>query len=294
MTEVDVYKSIEDCTQSLYMQSLKKLPEDVTEALQKAYLKESSSTGKNVLETIINNIKVAEEEDTLVCQDTGLPLVFIEIGREFRINIQRLKEAIRDGIKKITKEYPLRSNTLHAITRKRTSTNTGKEIPVFYTEFIPDSDQLSLTIVPKGSGSENMSFLKMCSPEGGLSAIKEFIINSVIEAGGKPCPPSVIGIGLGGSSDLCMKLSKKAIARPLATPNEELQLANLEEELLGAINKLGIGPMGLGGDTTALAVHIENADTHITMNPVGINFQCWCARRATAKIDKGGRVKHGL
>lgn len=292
MKRIDFYKIVEKCAEELYIRALKKLPQDVKGALSKAYKAETSTIGKKILGTISENVRVAEREDNLLCQDTGLPVYFIEVGTKLDINIPRLKSCITEGCRTATENYPLRSNTLHTITRDRTFTNTGRGIPVLHIDFIPNSDILAVTMVPKGSGSENMSFLKMLTPAEGIAGVKKFIISSVIEAGANPCPPTVIGVGLGGTSDVAMLLAKKAIARPIGSGNEEPLIMDMEEELLQAINKLGIGPMGLGGDTTALAVHIENADTHITLNPVAVNFQCWAARRATAKIYKNGEVEH--
>ena len=156
-------------------------------------------------------------------------------------------------------------------------------------EFIADWDGLDVKCVPKGSGSENMSFLKMCVPADGVKGIKQFVLESIVGAGGKPCPPGIVGVGIGGSADYAMYLAKEAIMRPIGTRNADPLVAQLEDELFGLLNETGIGPMGLGGDVTVLQCHIEHADTHMTLNPVAVNYQCWAARRASAHIGAGRR-----
>jgi fumarate hydratase subunit alpha/L(+)-tartrate dehydratase alpha subunit len=157
---------------------------------------------------------------------------------------------------------------------------------------VPDWDGLDVKCVPKGSGSENMSFLKMCVPADGVRGIKEFVLDSIVGAGGKPCPPGIVGVGIGGSADYAMYLAKEAIARPVGTHNDDPEAAKLEQELTELLNETGIGPMGLGGDVTVLHVHVEHADTHMTLNPVAVNYQCWAARRATAHIGADGAIEY--
>jgi tartrate/fumarate subfamily iron-sulfur-dependent hydro-lyase alpha chain len=156
---------------------------------------------------------------------------------------------------------------------------------------VPHWDGLDVKCVPKGSGSENMSFLKMCVPADGVKGIKQFVLESIVGAGGKPCPPGIVGVGIGGSADYAMYLAKEAIARPVGTRNPDPEVAKLEQELFELLNETGIGPMGLGGDVTVLQCHIEHADTHMTLNPVAVNYQCWAARRATAHVDAAGNVE---
>jgi len=165
-------------------------------------------------------------------------------------------------------------------------------IPAVHFDFVEDGDSLNILCVPKGSGSENQSFLKMLVPADGLPGVERFVLESIVSAGGMPCPPMVVGVGIGGSFDLCAAIGKRAIARPVGSHNSEPAAAELEISLLSKINQLGIGPMGLGGDTTALAVHVELADTHISQLPVAVNIQCWAARRAAATIDPHGHVKY--
>ena len=193
-------------------------------------------------------------------------------------------------------EHPLRSNTVHTLTRENTGANVGYRVPIVHWDFVPDWDGLDVKCVPKGSGSENMTFLKMLVPADGVNGIKRFVLESIVGAGGKPCPPGIVGVGIGGSADYAMHLAKEAIARPVGTRNPDPLVAQLEDELYGLLNETGIGPMGLGGDVTVLQCHIEHADTHMTLNPVAVNYQCWAARRASAHISRRRhrRVRQGV
>jgi tartrate/fumarate subfamily iron-sulfur-dependent hydro-lyase alpha chain len=229
----------------------------------------------------------------LVCQDTGTVVYWLEVGEDCPLNLARVTEAIRAGTERATIEHPLRSNSVHTITREHTGTNTGRHLPVMHYEFVP-GDELRMTIVPKGSGSENQSFMKMLTPAQGLKAVKEFVLQCVVDAAANPCPPTIMGVGLGGTSDLVTSLAKKAIFRPIDVPNPDPVVHELEVELFEAANTLGIGPMGLGGDNTVLAVNIEQAHTHITQNPVAVNFQCWAARRMSARVRPDGAVDVGF
>jgi tartrate/fumarate subfamily iron-sulfur-dependent hydro-lyase alpha chain len=284
--EDSVYREIEEACKTLYIESLKDLPPDVRKAVQRAYDKETYETGKQILGTILENIEVADKEKLLICQDTGIMVYFVKIGNNVRFDGQRLEEAIREGTKRATLEHPLRSSICNTITRKNTGTGTGKKVPVIHWEFVEGSE-IELLALPKGSGSENMSYLKMLYPAAGIDGVKKFIIECVVESGANPCPPTIVSVGLGGTADLCAALAKKAASREIGLPNPDPQLAALEVELLEAINMTGIGPNGLGGASTALAVHIESADTHITMNPVAVNMMCWPARRMRATLAQG-------
>ncbi len=198
------------------------------------------------------------------------------------VNGYALKQAIRKGCARATTEYPFRSSIVHPLTRVNENNSCGIEVPVINIDFVDEPDYLKITMIPKGSGSENNSFLKMAIPAEGIDAIKAFVIDCVLAAGGKTCPPTIVGVGIGGSSDLCVALAKRAATRALGTPCADADGAKLEQELSAAVNKLGVGPQGLGGDATSFAVHIELAATHITMNPIAVNMQCHSARRATA------------
>src|SRR5438309_126215 len=224
--------------------------------------------------------------------DGRIAVYTCRVGEHFPLHPTRIYEALKHGTERTTVEHPLRSNAVHTITRENTGPNTGYRLPIVHWEFIPDWDGLDVKCVPKGSGSENMSFLKMCVPADGVKGIKQFVLESIVDAGGKPCPPGIVGVGIGGSADYAMYLAKEAIARPVGTKNADPHVAKLEEELFELLNETGIGPMGLGGDVTVLQVHVEHADTHMTLNPVAVNYQCWAARRASAHISADGDVDY--
>jgi len=191
-------------------------------------------------------------------------------------------------------EHPFRSSSTHPVTRVNPQTSVGEGLPIIYWDFVPNNDCLDILMVPKGSGSENMSAMKMFIPADGVAALKKFVVDTVLQSGSNPCPPGIIGVGIGGTADLVTKLAKEAIARPVGSHNHDPFFAKMEDELYEAINSLGIGPMGLGGAVSTLAVHIEWAHTHITQNPVAVNTQCWPARRARGKIFPNGKVEYGF
>jgi tartrate/fumarate subfamily iron-sulfur-dependent hydro-lyase alpha chain len=292
MAELDD-QIVEDAAKELYIRALKYLPPDVTAALEKAYARETDDIAKRILKTILQNIDIARKAKSLICQDTGLPIFFVKIGSRFVVDGARIAAALERGVRRATLEHPFRGSSTHPLTRKNPQTSVGKGLPIIHWEFEADSEVLDILMVPKGSGSENMSTMRMLIPADGVKAIKKFVVDTVVESGGNPCPPGIIGVGIGGTSDLVAVLAKKAICRPVGSSNPDPELAEMEDELLKSINATGIGPMGLGGDTTALAVHIESAYTHITQNPVAVNTQCWAARRMRAKIDRDGNVEYG-
>jgi len=294
MTAPDnVYAAVEEAAKQAYIRALKILPPDLKEALLRAQASETDPTGKGFLDIMVENVAVAERDENLVCQDTGTVVFWLEIGEECPLNLARVAAAVKKGTERATLEHPLRANAVHPVTRQNTLTNTGRHLPAMHYEFVPGSD-LKLNCLPKGSGSENMSFLKMFIPADGVSAVKRFVLECIVGAGPKPCPPTIVGVGLGGTADLCAALAKKAVLRPLGTHSDDPVIAALEDELYAAANELGIGPMGLGGNTTVLGVHIEYAHTHITQNPVAVNLQCWAARRSSAVITPEGEVTFGF
>ena len=292
MITTDLQGIVEDAAAYLYVWALKDIPRDLRDALAEAKDRETSTPGKRVLETIVKNVAVADERENLVCQDTGIAVYSCRVGEDFPLHPTRIYEALKAGTERATLEHPLRSNAVHTLTRENTGPNTGYRLPIVHWDFVPEWDGLDVKCVPKGSGSENMSFLKMCVPADGVKGIKQFVLESIVDAGGKPCPPGIVGVGIGGSADYAMYLAKEAIARPVGTTNSDPEVAKLERELLELLNETGIGPMGLGGDVTALAVHVEHADTHMTLNPVAVNYQCWAARRATAHVAADGTIDY--
>jgi len=283
---------VEEVARELYIRALKILPPDIKEGFKRLAASETDATAQKVLGTMITNISVAEETRNMLCQDTGIPIYNVTIGRGVEIEGIELQRAIRRGCERATREHPLRSSVVHPITRKNEHTSCGPGIPPIHIEF-SDDDRLVIQMIPKGSGSENNSWLKMAFPADGVDAIKTFVVDCVLEAGGKTCPPTIVGVGIGGTSDLCVSLAKKAATRPLGSTCVDPEGAKLENLLTEAVNTLGVGPQGLGGDSTAFAVHVEVAATHITMNPVAVNMQCHSARRASASFTPGG-VEYGF
>jgi tartrate/fumarate subfamily iron-sulfur-dependent hydro-lyase alpha chain len=290
-TAVDLEDAVLGAAAHLYVWALKDIPQDLRDALAAARERETSVTGRRVLETIHRNVQIADEEKNLVCQDTGIAVYYCRVGERFPLHPAGIYRALKAGTARATVEHPLRSNTVHTLTRESTGPNVGYRVPIVHWDFVPDWDGLDVKCVPKGSGSENMTFLEMLVPADGVNGIKRFVLESIVGAGGKPCPPGIVGIGIGGSADYAMHLAKEAIARPVGTRNPDPLVAELEDELYGLLNETGIGPMGLGGDVTVLQCHIEHADTHMTLNPVAVNYQCWAARRASAHVSADGTIE---
>ena len=286
-------KEVEEASKELYIRALKLLPPDIKQGFARLDRTETDATGKSVLGTMIRNIKVAEDTDNLLCQDTGIPIYNVVIGRGVEVDGYALKQAIVAGCARATKEHPLRSSVVHPVTRKNEHTSCGRLVPVINVDFSDAPDALSIEMIPKGSGSENNSWLRMAVPAEGIDAVKTFVIDCVLDAGGKTCPPTIVGVGVGGTADLCVHLSKVAATRPLGSQCTDPEGAKLEAELSAVVNKLGVGPQGLGGDSTSFAVHVETAATHITMNPVAVNMQCHSARRARATFTPQG-VAYGF
>jgi fumarate hydratase subunit alpha len=316
------YEAIEEAAKQTYIRALKLVPPDVKDALRRARERETSASGIETLDIILKNIDVAEANDMLVCQDTGTVVFWVQATGGSTFDFARVDGAIRRGTERATLEHPLRPNAVHPVTRKNTMTNTGRHLPVMHYEFFAAADggggatdggtgadtlcsldagpgcaippgAVKITCLPKGSGSENMSFLKMLIPADGVAGVKRFILECIVEAGPKPCPPTIVGVGLGGTADLCTALAKRALLRPLGVRNQDPVIAALEEELETAANELGVGPMGLGGVNTVLGLNIEHAHTHITQNPVAVNIQCWAARRSSAVVGPDGSVEYG-
>jgi fumarate hydratase subunit alpha/L(+)-tartrate dehydratase alpha subunit len=285
--------AVEEAAKELYVRALKRLPPDVKRGFAALAARESDARAHGVLRVMVRNIAVAAATDNLLCQDTGIPIYNVTIGRDVAVDGLALKDAIRRGCERATREFSLRSSVVHPVTRKNEHTSCGPGVPVIHVDFGDAAETLAIEMIPKGSGSENNSWLKMAVPADGVAAIKAFVVDCVLDAGGKTCPPTIVGVGVGGTADLCVHLAKRAATRPLGSRCEDLEGAKLEDELSGAVNQLGVGPQGLGGDATAFAVHVELAATHITMNPVAVNMQCHSARRARATFTASG-VEYGF
>lgn len=252
------------------------LPKDVEAALRAAAEREESAFGKYAMDKVCRNFEIAREQGVPMCQDTGMAIVFAEVGQDVHIVGGSFEDAVNAGIAQGYADGYLRKSTvIDPLFDRR---NAGDNTPaIIYTRLVP-GDSLTLTLMPKGAGSENMSRLKMLKPAEGLAGVKDFVLQAVVEAGGNPCPPTIVGIGIGGNADKALLLSKQALRREVGAPNPNPAYARLEQELLDAINWTGIGPQGFGGRTTALAVHIETYPTHIAMLPVGVTLNCHAAR----------------
>ena len=263
-----------------------RLPHDIGWALEAAAGWETGEIAYSQLGAIMDNVKKAEYLGRPMCQDTGIPIFYVSGRFESSIAVQ-----ISQGVVKATETIPLRPNTVDPITRENHGDNLGEGMPIIH--YRPtDDDYVEITVLPKGAGSENMSRLAMLNPADGIEGVKRFVIDSVLDAGGRPCPPSIVGIGIGGTADVCMELSKEALLRPLDEETEDPVLKELEEELFIRLNESGLGPMGLGGSSTVLGVRIKKAYCHTASLPVAVNIGCWATRRATARIHLDGRVEY--
>jgi fumarate hydratase subunit alpha len=252
------------------------LGEDVLAALKKAEREEESPLGKEALQQLLENARIAREESLPLCQDCGTAVVFLEIGQDVHIVGGDLNKAIEKGVSKGYTEGYLRKSMVRQPFSDRVNTKDNTP-PIIHTEIVP-GDHLKITVMCKGGGAENMSRLAMLTPGTGRQGITDFIVKTVDEAGGKACPPVIVGVGIGGTADKVMELAKRALLRPIGKPNPDAEVAELERELLKRINDLGIGPGGLGGRVTALAVHAEVMPAHIASMPVAVNMQCHSAR----------------
>jgi tartrate/fumarate subfamily iron-sulfur-dependent hydro-lyase alpha chain len=282
----EFYNKISEVSEELYYRALTRLPKDVVDKLKEAYQQEESELGKKILEVILKNIEIAHTKKLLVCQDTGIPVYFVEIG-DMEVSLPKLFESIKIGVRNATSKYRLRPNMVHPLTRKNTGDNTGIMSPIVHTIINTQlKDEIRIIAMPKGSGSENVSNLAMLRPADGVKGIKKFVLETIANAGGLGCPPYIVGIGIGGDFELVTYLAKKVLIRPLGTFNPDPEVKKLEQELFILINKLGIGPMGVGGKDTIIAVNIEIGETHISSLPVAVNMQCWRGKRAEALITK--------
>jgi fumarate hydratase subunit alpha len=278
-------KHLEDGILQLILKAETEIPSDVITALKQAYAIETGAA-KVQLEAMLDNVEKAKNKRCPMCQDTGILTFFVTIGTRFPAT-GILKQVIEQAVARATLEIPLRPNTVDPMRSTNHGDNLGSYLPHILWDFEP-GDSAHIITLPKGSGSENMSALQMLSPSVGLEGVKRFVVETVKKAGGRPCPPIVVGVGIGGSADLAMNLGKRALLRPVGTHHTEPLIAQLEKDLLESINKTGIGPMGLGGKTTALDVHVEVAHRHPASLPVGVVIQCWADRRASLVIHSDG------
>lgn len=280
MREIQCSK-ITEVIRKLCIEANEHLPEDVKCAIKTARKEEDGEIAKGILDNIIENYEIADRENVPICQDTGMAVVFMEIGQDVHITGGDLTECVNEGVRQGYTDGYLRKSVVKDPIRRG---NTGDNTPaILYTEIVP-GEQIKITVGPKGFGSENMSRIMMFKPSAGLEGIKDFIIETVRFAGPNPCPPMVVGVGIGGTFNRCALLAKKALMRPLGSSNKDPFYADLEKELLLKINSLGIGPQGLGGRTTAIGLNIETFPTHIAGMPCAVNINCHVTRHKTEVI----------
>ena len=281
---------VEDTAFKLLQLAVIELPKDVKDALKRAYKEEESEAGKTQLETILQNIELAEKTGTPVCQDTGVIIFYVKAGADVK-GLDKIEPALKKATIRATREVPLRPNAVDPFTQKNSGDNTGNYIPFINWEIV-SGDAIEITVMPKGGGSENVCALGMIPPGEGVKGLKKFVVDTVVKAGAQPCPPTILGVAVGGGADIAMKLAKATLLRPIDKPNANPELAKLEKELFEAANMTGIGPMGLGGKFTVLGAHVDYAHRHPASYPVAVAFQCWAARRATARIYSDGRIEY--
>jgi len=274
-------EEITDTVEKICIDANYNLGDDLVVSLQNALNEEESPLGKEVIAQILENAEIGKSEQVPVCQDTGFAVVFVEIGQEVIIEGQSLQEAINEGVRRGYKNGYLRKSIVKSPLDR---VNTGDNTPaVIHTDIVP-GDKLKITFIAKGGGCENMSRTAMLTPAQGRNGVIDFVVNTVKDAGANPCPPIIVGVGLGGTFEYVTLLSKKAILRPVGSHNKDSNTANLEADLLEEINKLGIGPQGFGGKITALAVHVETYPCHIASLPVAVNIECHSHRPKTVII----------
>ena len=273
--------TITDVIERLCMEANQVLPQDIKDAISTCRSQEDGDIACGILDNIIENYQIAVNEQVPICQDTGMACVFLEIGQDVHITDGDLTEAVNEGVRRgYTKGYLRKSVVKDPVRRGNTGDNTPA---MLYTEIVP-GEQIKVTVGPKGFGSENMSAIRMFKPSAGIQGIKDFIIETVETAGPNPCPPMVVGVGIGGTFDKAALLAKKALMRPVDTSNPDPYYADLEKEMLQKINELGIGPQGFGGRTTAIGLNIETMPTHIAGMPCAINISCHVTRHKTEVI----------
>lgn len=275
-------EAVTETVARLCMEANYDLGEDVVATLRAALEREESEVGQGILRQILENAAIARQEKIPICQDCGLAIVFLELGQEVHIVGGDLYEAVNEGVRRGYREGYLRKSVVREPFSARR--NTGDNTPaIIHTRIVP-GEHLRITVAPKGGGSENMSRLAMLTPAAGRQGIVDFVLRTVDEAGANPCPPIIVGVGIGGSFERVAYLAKYALLRPLGTPNPDPELAELERELLERVNRLGIGPQGFGGRITALAVHVEAEPCHIASLPAAVNLQCHAARHKEAVL----------
>ena len=279
MREIDIGR-IEDAVYALCRSACCEIGEDVLTLLEQGLARERSPFGREILRQLIENDRLACARRMPICQDTGMAVVFMDVGQDVHLSGGGLTQAVDRAVRRAYRDGCFRNSVLDPLTRKNTGDNTPA---VLYTRIVP-GEQVEIAVAPKGFGSENMSRLGMLTPSQGLEGVLDFVVETVRLAGANPCPPVVVGVGIGSTAEGCMLLAKRQLLRDAGAPSPDPELAQIERELLERINRLGIGPQGLGGDVTALAVHAAKAPTHLAGLPVAVNMQCHAARHKRAVL----------
>jgi len=281
-------ETIRSTVAGMLERAVKALPPDVRSALEEC---ESDDDGIDAVQvrTIMENIRKGEANGIPMCEDTGVPVFYVRYGR-VPVPLQTVLGAIRAGLSDATDRAPLRPNSVHPLTRLSHGDNLGNGLPLIHVTPI-EAEEIEIWVLTKGGGSENMSALAMLAPAVGVDGIKEFVLETVVSAGGNPCPPLVLGVGIGGTSDAAMALAKRALLRPIDTFNQDPTMAQLEADLRAGLRDIGVGPMGLGGSPTVIGVNVEYANCHPASLPVGVNVQCWADRWAKATFRTDGTVE---
>ena len=281
---------VEEVAFNLIKQAIIYLPNDVKSALQKALREETSQIGKTQLKAMLDNVALAEKQQAPICQDTGTIVFYLKAGTKFR-DLEGVEASLVVATRKATVEVPLRPNAVNPFTNQNSEGNVGRFVPQVHWEIV-EGDCLEVSVLVKGGGSENACVVGMLNPGEGLVGLKRFVVDAVVKAGAQPCPPTILGVAVGGGADAATFLAKKALLTPLSEANVDPAVAALESELWKAVNLTGVGPMGLGGKVSVLGVHVDWAFRHPASFPVAVAFSCWACRRASAKIHADGRVEY--
>ena len=285
--------TLKSAIKTVWVRSLTEIQPDVLEALTEARARETNPRGQKHLDILIENAKTAAAGHTVICQDTGVPTFFVRTPLDFPYR-DSIRDAFDESLRELTAgEFPMRPMVVHPLTREDRGDNTARNVPLIHAEIDNGIDYMEIKAMPKGAGAGIWATLQIFPPSVGIGGVKKFVVDSVLRAGTNPCPPLIVGVGIGGPLEEVARLATEASVRPVNCRNPEPEVAALEKELCEALNLSGIGPMGMGGDTTVLAVNIEYSGTHRPWMPVAVNINCWPGRKAVCRIYRDGRIEQG-